>query len=119
MTSSLLAFDQLKQVFIVCGKTDLRKGIDGLASLIQSEYRLDPFTPALFLFCGGRLDRFKGLYWEGDGFILLYKRFENGHLQWPRNRQEVQQLSQRQLRQLLNGFTIEASIHPAQPSQLY
>lgn len=53
------------------------------------------------------------------GEFLLYKRFENGRLQWPRNRQEAQQLSQRQLRQLLNGFTIEASIHLAQPGQLY
>ena len=43
------------------------------------------FQNALFLFCGRRKDRIKGLYWEGDGFVLLYKRLESGSFQWPRN----------------------------------
>ena len=44
------------------------------------------FDDSLFLFCGTRNDRFKGLYWDGEGFILLYKRFENGGLRWTRHR---------------------------------
>nr|WP_270635178.1 IS66 family insertion sequence element accessory protein TnpB [Limosilactobacillus mucosae] len=44
------------------------------------------FDDSLLLFCGTRNDRFKGLYWDGEGFILLYKRFENGGLRWPRHR---------------------------------
>ena len=43
--------------------TDLRKGIDGLAALVQQEFQLDPFTSTLFLFCGRRRDRIKALYW--------------------------------------------------------
>ena len=39
---------------------------------------MDPFQRALFLFCGRRRDRLKALYWEGDGFLLLYKRLESG-----------------------------------------
>ena len=66
------------QVYIACGYTDLRKGIDGLARLVQQQFELDPFTNTLFLFCGRRRDRIKGLYWEKDGFILLYKRLEQG-----------------------------------------
>ena len=64
-------------IYIACGYTDLRRGIDGLASIVQSQFQLDPFQKMLFLFCGRRQDRIKGLYWEGDGFLLLYKRLEN------------------------------------------
>ena len=65
------------RVYIACGYTDLRRGIDGLASLVQQQFELDPFSNTLFLFCGRRRDRIKGLYWEGNGFILLYKRLES------------------------------------------
>lgn len=116
---SVLDLTHLSQVFIVCGKTDLRKGIDGLATVIQSEYELNPFVPALFLFCGVRRDRFKALYWEGDGFLLLYKRFENGHLQWPRNREDIMELTPKQLRWLLDGMSIESTVRPAKIGNLY
>ena len=65
-------------VYIACGYTDLRRGIDGLANLVKTQFQMDPFQRALFLFCGRRRDRLKGLYWEGDGFLLLYKRLESG-----------------------------------------
>ena len=52
----------------------LRTGIDGLASIIQNHFSLDPFEEGtLFLFCGRKTNRMKGLLWEADGFILLYK----------------------------------------------
>lgn len=116
---NLLDFNHLSQVFIVCGKTDLRKGIDGLAAVIKEEYELNPFAPALFLFCGTRRDRFEALYWEGDGFLLLYKRFENGYLQWPRNRDEILELTTKQLRWLLAGMSVESTVRPAQPGSFY
>ncbi|WP_074963464.1 IS66 family insertion sequence element accessory protein TnpB [Ruminococcus albus] len=52
-------------VYLVTGYTDLRRGIDGLATIVQAQLRLDPFSKALFLFCGRRCDRIKGLLWEG------------------------------------------------------
>ena len=58
----LVNWTQPKHVFIVCGKTDLRKGIDGLAAVVAENYDLDLFDDSLFLFCGTRNDRFKGLY---------------------------------------------------------
>lgn len=61
-------------VYLVTGYTDLRRSIDGLATIVQGQLRLDPFCKDLFLFCGRRCDRIKGLLWEGDGFLLLYKR---------------------------------------------
>ena len=54
-----------QQVYLVTGYTDLRRSIDGLAMIIQGQLRLDPFSSALFLFCGRRRDRIKGLLWEG------------------------------------------------------
>ena len=94
-------------IYIACGYTDLRRGIDGLASIVQSQFQLDPFQKMLFLFCGRRQDRIKGLYWEGDGFLLLYKRLENGAFQWPRNKDEVRQLTPQQYRWLMEGLKTE------------
>lgn len=75
-----IRLSDLGQVYLVCGKTDMRQGIDSLAYLVKSQFNLDPFSGQVYLFCGGRKDRFKALYWDGQGFWLLYKRFENGKL---------------------------------------
>ena len=69
--------------------------------------RSDPFANTLFLFCGRRRDRIKGLYWEKDGFILLYKRLEQGAYQWPRSESEVKTLTPQQYRWLMEGLKIE------------
>lgn len=103
----LLDFTKVKNLYIVTGKTDLRRGIDGLASLVQQEYELDVYSDALFLFCGNRCDRFKLLYWDGDGFLLCYKRIEKGRLKWPRKKEEVRQLTGQQIRWLFEGLDID------------
>ena len=100
-------FTGADKVYIACGYTDLRKGIDGLARLVQQQFELDPFTNTLFLFCGRRRDRIKGLYWEKDGFILLYKRLEQGVYQWPRSESEVKTLTPQQYHWLMEGLQIE------------
>lgn len=94
-------------VYIACGYTDLRRGIDGLAGMVQNQFQMDPFQTALFLFCGRRRDRIKALYWEGDGFLLLYKRLENGSFQWPRTKDEVRTLTPQQYRWLMEGLKTE------------
>lgn len=66
------------EVYLVTGYTDMRKGIDGLAAIVQGKLLLNPFSKALFLFCGRNRSKMKGLLWEGDGFLLLYKRLDNG-----------------------------------------
>ena len=76
----LVDFTRVKNIFIVCGRTDMRKGIDGLTSIVQYEYDMDLYNDAIFLFCGGKFDRFKVLYWDGD----LYKRVNDRKLKWPR-----------------------------------
>ena len=100
-------FTGAEKVYIACGYTDLRCGIDGLAGIVQQQFRLDPFTNTLFLFCGRRRDRIKALYWEGNGFVLLYKRLESGSFQWPRNEAEARELTPQQYRWLMEGLQID------------
>ena len=100
-------FTGAEHIWIACGYTDLRKGIDGLALLVQKNFELDPFGNGLFLFCGKRNDRIKALYWEGDGFVLLYKRLERGRFQWPRTQAQALSVTVQQFRWLMEGLCIE------------
>ena len=95
------------RIYIACGKTDMRKSIDGLSAIVSQNFKLDPFENALFLFCGGKRDRMKAILWEGDGFLLLYKRLENGVFQWPRSTEDVREISPQQYRWLVEGLTID------------
>jgi len=103
----LTDFTGADRVYIACGYTDLRCGIDGLASLVQQQFQLDPFSNTLFLFCGRRRDWIKALYWEGNGFVLLYKRLESGSFQWPREESEAKVLSPQQYRWLMEGLSVD------------
>ena len=87
--------------------TDLRRSIDGLATIVEQQFQLDPCTDALFLFCGRQTDRIKALYWEGDGFLLLYKRLESGSFQWPRSESEALSITPQQYRWLMEGLNIQ------------
>ena len=96
-----------ENIYIVCGHTDMRKSIDGLAAIVQQQYKLDLFSSSAFLFCGRRRDRLKMLLWEADGFILLYKRLEDGKFNWPRSEQEVRNLTREQYIWLMQGLSID------------
>lgn len=101
-----------KKVYVATGFTDLRRGIDGLARIVRFQFHLDPYDKnTLFLFCGKRPDRIKGLLWEGDGFLLLYKRIENGHFKWPRTADEAMAVTPEQYQMLMQGLEIIAK-HP-------
>lgn len=96
----------ISRIYIACGFTDLRKGIPGLTGIIQEQFGLDPLEKGtLFLFCGRHNDRIKCVMYEGDGFLLLYKKLAPGfRYQWPRNAQEVKELSPEQFDYLMKGF---------------
>ncbi|OGO76541.1 MAG: transposase [Clostridiales bacterium GWB2_37_7] len=96
-----------EDIYVVCGYTDMRKSIDGLAAMIKQTFGMDPFAPSLFLFCGKRRDRLKALFWEGDGFVLLYKRLEGGSFKWPRNPEQARHISKQEFRWLMEGLEID------------
>jgi len=57
---------QAKNVYIVCGYTDMRKGLNSLVPFVQQNFGIDPYSSSLFLFCGKRCDRLKALLWEPE-----------------------------------------------------
>ena len=97
------------EIYIVCGYTDMRKSIDGLCAIVEDKLHMDPRRSAIFLFCGRRADRIKILMWEADGFVLLYIRLSavQGRYRWPRNRDEVRNLTWREFDWLMSGLDIE------------
>lgn len=110
----MLSNTNVGQVYLACGSTDLRKSIDGLAALVSQGFKLDPFSPCLFVFCNRKRDKLKILHWDHNGFWLYYRRLERGRFTWP-NEPELttMKISQRELRWLLDGLHIEQ--HRAHP----
>ncbi len=111
----------IRRVVLACGTVDLRKGIDGLAMIIGDKYKQNPFEKGtLFLFCGKRSDRIKGLLWQGTGFLLLYKRLEDGRLAWPRTTQEAAELTEEQFYYLMLGLNpLDPKIKDVNPEKVY
>lgn len=113
---------QIKKCVLCCGTVDLRKGIDGLAQIVGDHYKLNPFERGtLFIFCGKRTDRVKALLWMGNGFILMYHRYESGRLEWPRTPVEAAEIDEGQFRDLVvKGLnTLAPKIRDVFPSKVY
>ena len=101
------------KLILALGRCDLRKGIDGLAAMIRLKYGLDPLEKdTLFLFCGTRRDRLKGILWTGDRFILLYIRLAEGSFKWPKTAQEARSITVEEFKRLMDGFSIDPSVGP-------
>lgn len=99
------------KIMIAVGRSDLRRSIDGLSAMIRLKYDLDPLEKdTLFLFCGTRSDRIKGILWTGDRFVMIYIRLADGRFQWPRTEEEARTLSGEEFLRLMDGFTIDPSV---------
>ena len=68
---------------IALGVTDMRKGLDGLAMLVQEVLRQDPVSGHLFAFRGRKANLVKIVFWDGIGLRLFTKRLEEGRFPWP------------------------------------
>jgi transposase len=68
---------------LALGYTDMRKGIDGLAILVQGVLRQDPFSGHLVVFRGRKTNLIKIVFWDGTGLCLFTKRLEQGVFLWP------------------------------------
>ena len=73
------------KVHLAFGFIDMRKGIDGLAMLVQGVLRQDPFSGHLFVFRGRKANLIKIVFWDGTGLCLFTKRLEHGVFLWPSN----------------------------------
>ena len=96
----------VNKIYILSGFTDLRKSIDGLASLINKSFKQDPFDNSLYLFCNKNKTRIKILHYELNGFWIYYKRLEQGKFKWPK-KYELKCLEIRQFHWLFEGLSIE------------
>ena len=91
------------RVYLACGVTDMRRGIDGLSALVETAIKEAPGSGAIFGFRGKRADRIKLLWWDGQGFCLFYKILERGYFPWPTAKEGVAHLTQAQLSMLSKG----------------
>ena len=79
----MLSWPPTVKIFLGADPTDMRKGFDSLAQLVESSMALDPYSGLLFVFRSRRGDRIKILYWDRDGLALWYKRLEKGCFRFP------------------------------------
>ena len=101
----MLRPDNGVQVYLYSDPVDMRKSIDGLSALVESEMAISPSVEAVFVFCNRNRDKIKLLCWERNGFIVWYKRLEKQRFHWPREGEPIS-LSGQELNWLLDGFDL-------------
>jgi transposase len=96
------------KVFLATEPVDLRRGHDGLCSLVRNVLAMDPLDGHLFVFIGRRGDRVKVLFWDRGGFVLYYKRLARGRFRMPRVPEGADRvvLDATELAMLLGGFDV-------------
>ena len=112
---------RINQVYLSLGATDLRKSVDGLALIVQEQFKLDPFSRNLYVFCNRKRDKIKILEWDTSGFWLHYKRLEKDKFRWPDEiRGTHVAIDERSFRWLLDGLTIRehAAHRPVKERQI-
>ncbi len=89
----------------------MRKSFTGLCGLVRSVFNDDPADGSLFLFVNKRRDRIKALWWDGDGFVLWYKRLEQGTFEVVTSRDDVKRvrIDATQLAMILGGVRLESA----------
>ena len=92
------------RILLAARPVDFRKGMDGLAALVQQVLQADPFAGEVFIFRPRRADRVKILVYDGTGLCLYSKRLEAGGFSWPSPAEGVVRLSAAQLATLLEGL---------------
>ena len=100
----MIALPTGTRVWVAAGVTDMRKGMDGLAALVQTTLAENPFSGHIFVFRGRRGDLVKLVWWAGDGLCLFVKRLERGRFVWPQATSGTVALSAAQLSMLLEGI---------------
>ncbi len=79
----MLSFPPTVRIWLASQPVDLRRSFDGLAEQVRQHLQADPLSGHVFVFANKRHDRVKLLYWDEDGFVIVYKRLEEGTFHWP------------------------------------
>lgn len=105
----MLSIAPAPTIYLHTGSTDMRKSFDGLSGIIRGTFDADPCDGSLFLFVNKRRDRIKALWWDGDGYVLWYKRLEGGTFETlaSRNGEERVRIDSTQLAMILGGVRLE------------
>ena len=100
----MISLPSRTRIWLAAGVTDMRRGFDGLAAIVQEKLAADPFSGHVFIFrdrCG---DLIELLWWDGDGCCLFAKRLERGRFIWPQATEGSIHLTGAQLSMLLEGI---------------
>jgi transposase len=100
----MIAFPSGARVWLATGHTDMRKGFDSLALLVQEDLKRDPHAGDLYVFRGRRGDLIKCFWHDGQGACLFTKRLERGRFLWPSMADGAVTISAAQLSYLLSGI---------------
>src|SRR5689334_23597360 len=104
----MLSLPSSVRIWLASCPTDLRKSFDSLAELVRQQLQGDPLSGQLFVFRNRRADRIKLLYWDEDGFVIIYKRLEEGSFRFPQGDALGLQISASDLQMLLDGVDLES-----------
>ena len=100
-----MIFDPSKaRIFVRPGITDLRKAVNGLSAIVQTDMKEDPFSGNVFLFCNRERKLLKAVYWDKSGFWLSQKRLEKEKFPWPQDEIQARELTAEELQMLLAGI---------------
>jgi transposase len=102
----MLSWPPTVRIFLCAAATDMRKGFDSLAHLVQSSMALDPLSGHLYVFRSRRGDRIKILYWDRDGYAMWYKRLERGGFRFPACEGESVEVKAADLAMILEGIDL-------------
>jgi transposase len=106
------------RVWLATGHTDMRRGFNGLAAMVQTALAENPFSGHIFVFRGRRGDIVKVLWFDGQGMCLFAKRLERGRFVWPQASSGVVSLTPAQLAMLLEGIDWRMPQRTWQPETL-
>lgn len=104
----MLSLPTAVRIWLATRPTDLRKSFDSLAELVRQHLAADPLSGQLFVFRNKRADRVKLLYWDEDGFVIVYKRLELGTFRFPEPTAAGVEIRAADLQMLLDGVDLDS-----------
>lgn len=113
----MLSLPSRTKMFLCLTPVDMRKSFDGLFAIVEQEFRQDPLSGHLFLFINRRRDRMKAIFWDEDGFVIWYKRLEEGTWQLPGSDCGTLELAGHELAMILRGIDLKSARRRARYQQ--